>query len=148
MGRDSQTELQNALGEDALAALGHQREFSKQRAQIVRLITALEEAGQIDVERAVLRVNRARAELREAEDDLGRVKETNGHEAEALLELVQLSKQEDQALEEDMRQVGLDLKNLGRTFIDPDLIRPKRMVERRRQLRDQGEISREEATAI
>ena len=146
--RNKSNETIAALGEDALCALGHQREFSKQRAQIVRLITALEEAGQIDVERAVLRVNRARAELREAEDDLGRVKETNGHEAEALLELVQLSKQEDQALEEDMRQVGLDLKNLGRTFIDPDLIRPKRMVERRRQLRDQGEISREEATAI
>jgi histidyl-tRNA synthetase len=148
MGRDTTIELQNELGEDALAALGEQREFSKRRAKVVRLITGLEEAGRIDVERAEFRVKKARAELREAEDDLGRVKETNGHEAEALLELVRLSKQEDDALDEDMRQVGAVLHNLGRTFVDPDLVRPRRMVERRKRLRDSGEISRDEATAI
>lgn len=148
MGRDSSTELQNHLGEDALAALGEQREYSKKRASVVRLITGLEEAGRIDVERAEFRVKKARSELHEAEDDLARVKETNGHEAEALLELVQLSKQEDEALAEDMRQVGIDLQNLGRTFVDPNLIKPKRMVERRKQLRLAGEISPDEATAI
>lgn len=148
MGRDTTIELQNELGEDALSALGEQREFSKKRASVVRLITGLEEAGRIDVERAEFRVKKARADLLEAEDDLSRVKETNGHEAEALLELVQLSKQEDDALDEDMRQVGAVLHNLGRTFVDPDLVRPKRMVERRKQLRASGEISRDEASAL
>jgi hypothetical protein len=120
--RTLRDERLNQVAEDGLFYLGEQRQFGATRARLVKVIGGLEEAGRIDLERARNRVVRARAELRDAEEECAHVEEINEQEGAVLSELAELDQQVEQSAIEGEHRISIDGAAAGFAYARKELL--------------------------
>lgn len=141
----------NEVTETALFVLGDQKLTNAKEARLIKILTGLSDADQVATERAANRVLRAEAELREARQEFVVVTQTNEQVQEVLVELLSLCQLETKTLHEGEAEIARIGSRNGADYIRPELAGPgevKAAVERRKQLRENAEITSREAEAL
>ena len=148
MGRSTPRESIDRIGEDALFALGEQRQVLGRLERQQRNILALAEARRIEREELVADIEHIRADLRRHEDRLRSFDEIDEQCDGIHLEIMQEIVRAAEELAENEGVVANDAKVAGITFVHPDLLKAGAMVAKRRQLKEHAGVSDSEAEAI
>jgi len=148
LGRDQDREARDSIAEAGLFYVGEQKHISARRARLEKIMGGLQEADDIELERAKKRVIRAKQELYEAAADLERCEEIHSQKAEIRSEMLALDDEDRRTTEEAEHAIAVSGDAAGVPYIRTELLRPKGMVARRRQLRQTQEISTAEADAL
>jgi hypothetical protein len=142
------TEQVNTLAEDALHALKEQGITLGVLEKAQKNIEALQHARSIERAELVADIEHCRADLRLAESRLARYDEIDEQCDGIHLETMQLIVSAEQQLAEDVRIVATDAQGAGFVYVDKDLLKPGSMVAKRRQMKENGEVSAAEAEVI
>jgi len=139
--RNVDRETVNELTEATQAFVGDQKQLSTKRGRLHRTIARLRVANRIEEEQAKAAVDAAVSNLR-------RIREINAAEEEVWRDLLDTDAEDERCITAAEKELGKLAHRAGSTIVHQDLLNPKEMVQRQRELRRSEEISPAEADVI
>ena len=139
--RNIDRESINDLAEATQAFTAEQRLLGVKRAALHRHVARLRVANRIEEEQA-------EGSVKAAVDNLRRIREINQAEEDVWRDLLEVDAEDERCIVQAEKEISQLAHRAGSTIVHPDLLEPKSMVARRRQLRESGEISKAEGSAL
>jgi len=139
--RNLDRESINDLAEATQAFAAEQRHFAVKRGALQRHVARLRVANRIEEEQAKAAVDAATENLR-------RIREINEAEEDIWRDLLKLDAEDERLVVKAEQEISELAARAGSTIVHPDLLKPKGMVARRRELRQSKQISPAEADAL